>query len=152
MPSPGVFWLAAGLIIIALEILVPGFVIFWFGIGAIITSVFVFLGLQADSSAAWLIFFGSSFALLLFWHIVLKKYFGKKVTDDTRDPTLNNLRGRAKTPIEQHKTGEVELYSMFHGLKDWKAESDEFIGEGDEIEVIEARGIRLLVKKTDGGR
>ena len=152
MPSPALLWLAAGLIIIALEILVPGFVIFWFGLGAVITSICVFAGVPSDGTFPWIIFLCSSLLFLLLWHLYFKKHFGKNLTEESRDPTLLNLRGIAKTAIEPHRSGEVELYSVYHSLKVWKAESEESIPEGSEIEVIESRGIKLLVKKINGGK
>ncbi len=81
-----------------------------------------------------------------------KKHFGKNLTDESRDPTLLKLRGIAKTAIEPHRSGEVELYSVYHSLKIWQAESEESIPEGSEVEVLESRGIKLLVKKVNGGK
>lgn len=142
-------WLAAGLILISLEIVVPGFVIFWFGVGALITSLGIFINVipPGNAEAQWLVFFLSSLALLLLWHFYFKKYFGREVLDDARDPTVIELKGRIIKPITSGIPGEVELYTHYHGIKRWQAEADETLVEGDEIAVIEARGIKLKVKR-----
>jgi membrane protein implicated in regulation of membrane protease activity len=81
---------------------------------------------------------------------VLKKKFQSGTDDDQRDPTLFNLRGRCIARIEPGKPGEVELYEVYHGLTKWKAESSVVIDTNDEIQVLEASGIKLIVKKDEG--
>ncbi len=142
-------WLATGLVIMGIEILVPGFVVFWFGAGAILTAVMVFFHIIPSDSAVlqWSFFFLSSLGFLALWHFYMKKHFRGKVNDDVRDPTITELRGRVTKAIVPGIPGQVELYSVFHGIKSWQAESDEVLDENEEIRVVESRGIRLLVAK-----
>lgn len=142
-------WLAIGLVFLSLEIVVPGFVVFWLGVGGVITSVGVFLGVipAGSAEAQWLVFLLSSLSLLLGWHFYFKKYFGNQVVDDARDPSVSGLRGRVVKAIAPGIPGEVELYSNYHGIRRWQAEADEALYEDDEVDVLEARGIRLYVKR-----
>jgi len=39
------------------------------------------------------------------------------------------------------------LYEPFHGVKIWKAQSNEHIVKGEQIVVAGADGIKLIVKK-----
>ncbi|MCL2156246.1 MAG: NfeD family protein [Leptospirales bacterium] len=141
-----VIWLALGVFLIAMEIVVPGFVIFWFGLSGIITAFFSFTKIIENEIYLWILFFGSSVAFLVLWFGLLKKRFNPE-KDDERDPTLINLSGKCTAHIEKGRPGEVELYENFHGLTKWKAESAETISEGEEIHVVEASGIKLIVKK-----
>ncbi|HOO73398.1 MAG TPA: NfeD family protein [Spirochaetota bacterium] len=143
-----IVWLAIGIIIMACEIIMPGFIVFWFGAGGILTALFIFIGLIPENSPEWqwTFFFVSSFILLGFWQLLLKKKFSSNVVDSSRDATLLNLRGKATTKIVPGIPGEVELYSMYHGIKKWKAESGETIEAGEEITVTDANGIKLIVK------
>ncbi|HRZ25453.1 MAG TPA: NfeD family protein [Spirochaetota bacterium] len=145
-----IVWLASGIIIMACEIFIPGFIIFWFGAGGILTALFIFIGIIPENNAEWqwIFFFISSFALLGFWQLILRKKFQRNTVDVSRDATLVNLRGKAISRIEPGIPGEVELYSLFHGIKKWQAESDETIESGEEITVIDAKGIKLIVKHT----
>jgi membrane protein implicated in regulation of membrane protease activity len=142
-------WLAIGIIIMACEIIMPGFIIFWFGAGGILTAFFIFIGLiPADSQEwQWLFFFLSSISLLGLWQTVLRKKFHSNKGDSSRDDTLINIRGRTTAEISPGIPGEVELYSVYHGIKKWQAESGEVIESGAEVEVIDASGIKLTVKK-----
>lgn len=141
-------WLIAGLLIMALEIVVPGFVLFWFGAGALLTALLTFLGLIPSLVAQWIVFSLSSVALVAFWHFYLKRFFKSKVVDDSRDPTLFNKRGTVTKRIAPNRPGEVELFHNFHGVKIWIAESEQEIEPGEEVQVLEANGIKLVVKKT----
>jgi membrane protein implicated in regulation of membrane protease activity len=80
------------------------------------------------------------------WFGLLKKRFDPQKKDE-RDPTLNTLRGKCTAHIEKGRSGEIELYESYHGLTKWKAEASETISEGEEIQVVEASGIKLIVKK-----
>jgi membrane protein implicated in regulation of membrane protease activity len=141
-----VMWLALGVILIALEIIAPGFIIFWFGLSGIITALFSYTGIIQNEIYLWILFFGSSVTFLTIWFTLLKKYFNPK-EEEERDPTLIHLKGKCSVNIEKGRPGEVELYESFHGLTKWKAESSETISEGEEIQVVEASGIKLIVKK-----
>ncbi|HCL56022.1 MAG TPA: hypothetical protein DHW82_03315 [Spirochaetia bacterium] len=148
--SEPLIWLGIGILIMALEIVAPGFIIFWFGIGGVITSFFIAIGAVSSTEGKFLVFFISSLAFLSLWHFYLKNlpFFKKSTGDDVKDPTLTNLLGKVIKEIKPNISGEVELYEPFHGLKKWKAESQELIKIDEEIVVIEAEGIRLIVKKN----
>ena len=125
-------WLALGLILMAVEIVAPGFIIFWFGLGAALTALLSFIGFIESATFQWLIFFASSILFLALWFGFLKKRFYSKINDDQRDPTLYMLSGKCISQIEPGKPGEVELYETYHGLIKWKAESSEKIEINDE--------------------
>ncbi len=140
-------WIALGLVLMGVEIILPGFVIFWFGVGGIITGVFCLTGIVKTPFYQWMVFFSSSIVFLAVWFLFFKKLMGKLKPADARDPTLINLRGKVILKIEPGKPGKIRLYDAFHGLKEWKAESSETIMENEEVSVIESRGINLVVQK-----
>ena len=139
-------WLAIGLVLMGVEIIVPGFVIFWFGIGGIITSVLTKLNILNIPELQFLVFFVSSLLFMAAWFLYFKRYFKKTDNADARDPTLMDLKGKVIQKIAPGSPGRVELNDYYHGIKEWKAESDTIIEPGDLIEVIESKGINLVVK------
>lgn len=143
-----VVWLALGILLMALEIVVPSFVLIWFGAGALLTAFCVLMGFLPSSALQWGVFFLSSAGFLFLWNFYLKGRFHRR-EQDKRDPTVSGLRGKAIERILPSTPGEVELYDNFHGLRRWKAESDEIIEVGEEIEVCEANGIKFIVKKVN---
>ncbi|MBN1533473.1 MAG: NfeD family protein [Spirochaetes bacterium] len=140
-------WLIAGLLLMGLEVIVPGFVLFWFGAGALLTALLAFLTLLTSVFSQALFFSISSLAFLTTWHFYLRRFFKSRVVDETRDPTLFNKRGRVTRRIEPNRSGEVELYDNFHGIKIWSAESSQVLEEGEEVMAVEANGIKLVVRR-----
>ena len=143
-----IVWLARGVILMALESVMPGFIIFWFGAGGLLTSLFVYTGIISPVSieGQWIFFFLSSLAFLGLWQVFFKKRFQSSVVDPSRDATLQNIKGRVTLRITPGIPGEVELYTLFHGIKKWQAESAEIIEAGEEVVVADANGIKLVVK------
>lgn len=143
-----IVWLAIGFVLMTIEIIMPGFIIFWFGAGGLLTSLFVYTGIISPVSAEgqWIFFFLSSLIFLGLWQVFFKKRFQSSVVDPSRDATLQNIRGRVTSRITPGIPGEVELYTVYHGIKKWQAESAEVIEAGDEVVVTDANGIKLIVK------
>ncbi len=140
-------WLAIGLVLMGVEIVMPGFIIFWFGAGGILTALLTKIFLADSPAMQWLVFFGSSLAFLAAWFLYFKRFVKKTDPSDVRDPTLLNLKGHVTVKISPGAPGRVELNDYYHSIKEWKAESDSVIEAGEDIEVIESRGINLVVKK-----
>ncbi|MGC8770846.1 MAG: NfeD family protein [Brevinematia bacterium] len=149
---PYYVWFAISAILIALEIVMPGFVIFWFGIGAFLTAFISLFKLIRDVEFQFLFFFVSSTVFLLIWFFWIKKYFVKEKPLDIDDPSLAEAKGRAIKEIKPGVPGEVELYDIYHGSKKWKAKSDEEIEIGDEVFVKKVDGIALIVGKLKNRR
>ena len=139
-------WLIIGLALIGLEMLAPSFTLFWFGLGAILTSVLVKLGVIETWQVQWLVFLLSSFFLVLLWQFWLKKYFRRQAVETDRDATVSGQMGVITKEVTGGSLGEVELAVPLHGVKRWAAEANEGIPVGTTVRVIEARGIRLFVE------
>ena len=141
-------WIAIGLGLMGLEVLVPGFVIFWFGAGALVVSLLTAIGMVSDLTWQWGVFFIASLAFIGFWHFVLRERFGRKAVDDRRDPTVTGQRGTVTRAIGPRTLGEVELSLPLYGIRRWQAMADHEIPTGTLVEVIEAEGVRLHVRRT----
>ena len=143
-----IVWLASGIIIMACEIFVPGFIIFWFGAGGILTALFIFIGIIPENNAEWQWIFSLS-PLCPAGILALnpEKKFQRNTVDVSRDATLVNLR--RKSNIEDRaRIRRGRALQLVPRNKKWQAESDETIESGEEITVIDAKGIKLIVKHT----
>ena len=126
-----VIWLAIGIVVMGLEILVPGFIIFWFGLGGVLTALLVWIKVLVTPESQWIFFFLSSLLFLGAWWLYFKKFFkSKKNAEESRDPTLTNIKGKVTTKITPDIPGQIELYEAFHSIKVWEAESLETIDAG----------------------
>jgi inner membrane protein len=142
-------WFIIGLALMGLEVLAPGFVLFWFGLGALLTSGLLLFGALGSEYAEWIFFLISSLAFLVAYQFWFKKFFRRDVLEEDRDATVSGQVGVVSKAIGVDAPGEVELSVYLYGLKRWAAVADEDIPEGTKVKVVEACGVRLLVKRVD---
>lgn len=136
-------WSAVGIVIMALEAVVPGFILFWFGVSGLLTGFFTWLGVLQIIEWQVLFFFSSSAMLLLIWFVFFAKRFAR---NGPRDITIAGHRGRVTKAVKPMQVGEVELYDSLNGIKRWKAVADVPLDIDTEIEVVETSGIKLKVQ------
>ena len=141
-------WIFAGVLIAFTEFLFPVTLSIWSGLAAVIVGLMIWTGLLAPESYVlqFIWFFSLTIALTLVWFFLLKKRF-KGYANDMRDSSLSNLQGTVTKRIGHGQPGEVELFEPYHGIKKWRANSDETIIQGEQVEVYESDGIKLKVKK-----
>lgn len=132
-------WLIiAGLFFIG-EIVTVGFLIFWFGVGALIAMVTsIFTSNIVIQTSVFVI----SSAILLF----VTKPFVKKFVDVK--PTKTNafsIIGKKALVIKEinpHSVGQIKIKGEVWSAE---AEGDETIPEGSDVEVLQIRGVKAIV-------
>jgi len=136
-------WIAFGLLLVVAEIFIPLFVVIWFGLGAIVVGIVVFL-LETTfftNLGLWIVL---SLAFLFFWWFVLRdKSLDKSGLAEYRLDTL----GTVTKEIKQHQKGKVHFDMPVLGSSDWHATSDELIGVGERVGIVEVNGQLIKVKK-----
>lgn len=140
---PGLLWLIIGVILFLLEMAVPGFVLFFFGLGAWITSLCCWLfTLSINTQLA--IFLISSIATLFTLRTIIKKVFIGESKGDSLDSVI--AHGGEKcvvtTAINPPAEGHVKFSGSF-----WRAEAEEAIAEGETVVIIKQDNLLLKVKK-----
>lgn len=142
MENLALFWLIGGIVALLLELLIPGFVIVFFGLGALITA---FCAWIFDISLAWqlVIFISSSVALLLaFRKLLQKKFFAKSLNpEDELEHEFVGKSAIAATNFINNK-GKVE----FNGTH-WNAFSESLINKGDDVIITKRDNLLLFVTK-----
>lgn len=142
--KPELIWFLIGLVLLILEFMLPGLIVFFFGVGACIVSLICLLT-DISLNTQLLIFILSSVLLLLFLRRWLKGIFLGHIVSkqDTRE-NLEEFVGQRAVVTEKITPkggGKVEL----HGTN-WTAEADEEITEGTVVEIIGKDNITLKVK------
>lgn len=131
----------AGLCFVA-EIATVGFLIFWFGIGALIAMVVSFF---TDNIAIQTASFIISSTILLFFTRKFANRISKKDEDiQTNAFSIIGKKGIVTKEIDPFfNSGQIKV-----GSEIWSAKSvnDEKIAEGTEVEVLEINGVRAIVK------
>ncbi|MDP1677416.1 MAG: NfeD family protein [Bacteroidota bacterium] len=142
--SNELLWFLFGLVVMLGEIVTPGFVLIFFGIGAWIISLLLWLGVPISFTSQLFIFLITSVLLLVVFRRFGNKYFKGKVSKPDVAGSIDDIKGEkaiALSDIQPTIGGKVE----FHGTL-WNAEADVAITKGASVEVLERNNLILKVK------
>ena len=141
---PEIIWLLVGLGVMFLELMLPGLIILFFGIGALIVGGICFFA-EITLNQQLGIFIVSSIAMLIILRGMLKKVFiGHSSSAESSGDSSSEFVGERAVVIEKitsQRPGKIE----FHG-SDWAATADGTIEEGSTVEIVEQKNITLKVK------
>jgi len=140
------YWFLGGLILILAELALPGFIVIFFGIGAWLTALCIWMGFIETLSSQLVVFLVTSLLSLLLFRKQGKKYFQGKVSGKVDDvSTLDNVSGERAIVIEdiipRSLSGKVE----FHGTQ-WNAAAETEIKKGTTVEILRRNDLTLTVK------
>jgi hypothetical protein len=146
-------WIVLGIILVLMEIVVPSFTIFWFGLGAVVTGLL--LAVFPEISLKWqlLVFSVSSVGFTFFWFrffVPRKKTHARQADEQAAIGQTGIAATRALVPGE---LGRVAFSVPVLGDESWMYLADEPIETGNRVRVIEViaaeQGERILkVKKV----
>jgi membrane protein implicated in regulation of membrane protease activity len=139
---PEVVWFIIGLVLFLLELVLPGFVIFFFGIGAWFTALLCLIADPGLNLQAIVFAVTSILSLVALRKIIQKKFFYSK--DELSRDVEDEFSGREAVAISDFgpgKNGKVE----FKGTQ-WTAESTSAVREGDRVTIKEKENFKLFVE------
>ena len=136
-----VIWFIIGFVFFLLEFAMPGFILFFFGVGAWVVAV---VSLFADISltAQLFIFLASSLITVVLFRGWVKAKLGMmKAEKPVLEDEIIGKKATAETAFLPGHYGKV----LFKGAS-WKATSDKPVNPGDEVVITGYESIILTVK------
>jgi len=143
--SPPFLWSLLGLLLIAAEMFIPGFVIFFFGSGAIITGFLTVLipGLSSNFALQGIIWILSSVFSFTFFRKKFSKIFRGTVLNKDIDTDLGHTV-KVIEAITPGKPGRVR----YQGTS-WKAISyTESFKPGTMVDIVKEENLTFIVSET----
>lgn len=146
--DPALYWLIIGVMLFFLELALPGFILFFFGLAALITALVAWL---TPLEIAWQlgIFIVSSVAsLVTLRDVIQRKFFKPKKTDGKEEPDEDVMsavpgdRAVVGTTIIPPAEGRIK----YSGTS-WRATADEEIIEGEIVAVVRQDNLVIHVEK-----
>ena len=141
LSNPAVIWFLIGLGLLILELIIPGLVVVFFGVGAwIVALVLAFFDIPIEWQI--LIFLVTSLTGLVALRKVLKKRFFDRKDEEVKEQLEEFIGHKADVVADFVKgAGKIE----FKGTH-WKAECSEELKIGDKVTIVEKDGLTLIVK------
>ena len=142
-----ILWIVLGVILIIAEIFTLGFVLFWFGVGALAAALASFLGV--GFTGQFLIFAVVSIALTIMSRTIFANYYAHG-DENVIKTGIDSLPGQIGTVISTSESGRQEAAVKVYGSI-WTAfpiEGSAPLIEGEKVEVVRVQGSSIYVQKT----
>jgi len=139
---PELIWFLLGLVLFLLELVIPGFFIFFFGFGAWVTALVCLFGEPSTNLQIIIFAIVSVLSLVALRKMIQKKFFYHD--ENLSDRVEDEFTGKDAIAIEDfnnENTGKVE----FRGTT-WKAESGNHIKAGQSVIIISKENFKLKVE------
>ncbi len=132
-------WTILGVLLLVAEILAVSFFFMFFGVGALATALFTYLGICPDLFSQLVVFALVSVSSILLFRKQVLELFHKKGENFKE---IIDEKATVSTEIPQNGTGKV-----FYRGADWLAESidNQAIASGVTVKIKKIDGIKLLV-------
>src|ERR1044071_3877736 len=147
-----VLWCILGAILIVAEIFTSGFVLFWFGVGALAAAFAGFIGV--DSLAIqFFIFAGVSTALTAASRTIFINYFSRERTGDSLRSGVDAMPGKIGTVVSSSKgalqEGAVKVFGSTWTA--YPADGESALEAGERVRVESVEGASIYVRRIDEG-
>jgi len=144
MFNPAFWWTVAGIVLMICEFSVPGLILFFFGVGALVTALAALL-FPMSLTMQLIVFVVASLVSLFGLRRFLKPVFmGRSTAVNDDDSVVEGMVGEeceVSESIVPGASGKVVL----HGTA-WKAESKEALEVGQAVVVVNQKSLTLIVK------
>lgn len=140
-------WVLLGIALCIAEMFLTSFTLLWFGLGALIVGVLVWLVPQLELTVQLLIWAITSCGFAIFWF----KYFKPRMVDKTfaglaRDAAIGESGQVIKAPLAGGR-GVVRFTTPVLGSDEWEFICDDTVATGDRVFIKEFSGNTLIVVK-----
>jgi membrane protein implicated in regulation of membrane protease activity len=145
-----IIWVVLGVILLVAEIFTTGFVMLWFGIGAIVAALASLAGFGYPFQ--FLLFFVVSLALTVASRTIFTKYFVRRELEGGLKTGVEALPGKVGTVVTSSRgalhEGAVKVYGSTWTA--YPAEGEAELEAGDRVVVESVRGASIYVRRVGG--
>ena len=146
-----VLWFILGAILIVAEIFTTGFVLLWFGIGALVAAVAGFIGIDS-LIIQFLIFAGISISLTAASRTIFINYFSREKSGQSLRSGVDSLPGKIGTVVSSSKgalhEGAVKVFGSTWTA--YPAPGEPPLEAGERVCVDSVEGASIYVKRVGG--
>ena len=143
-----ILWTILGVVLIIAEVFTPGFVLLWFGVGALVAALASFLG--AGLPAQFLVFISLSTALTALSRTLFVNYFTRRDEPEGLKVGAATLPGKIGTVVASSKgalnEGAVKVFGSVWTA--YPAEGEPPLEAGDRVVVERLQGASIYVRRA----
>ena len=140
-------WAVLGFVLIIAELMVPSFVIIWFGLGGFLVALALGISPTLPLAAQILIWTVSSVLMTFLWFRVFKRN-QHKVLFGRASAQLVGEVGLIVTDVAPFKSGRVRFQKPVLGSDLWECRAEEEIKAGARVRLAAIEGNVIVVEKN----
>lgn len=142
LSRPELLWFILGLLLFLIELILPGFFIFFFGLGAWVTALVCMIGEPGTNLQILIFAVVSIFSLIGLRKMIQRRFFYSKGTESEEiEDEFTGREGKVTADFGPDNNGKVE----FKGTV-WKAESSSPVKAGQTVIIIKKDSFKLIVE------
>src|SRR6266480_3328286 len=143
-----IFWAILGAVLVVAEVFTTGFVLLWFGVGALAAGLAGFLGVNSII-LQFLTFAIVSIALTAASRTIFVNYFSREKSGGDLKSGVESLPGKIGTVVSSSRgamhEGAVKVFGSTWTA--YPAEGEEPLEAGDRVEVTRVQGASIYVRR-----
>jgi membrane protein implicated in regulation of membrane protease activity len=143
-----IFWAILGAVLVVAEVFTTGFVLLWFGIGALAAGLAGLLGMHSII-LQFLIFAVVSISLTAASRTIFVNYFSREKSGGDLKSGAESLPGKIGTVVSSSRgsmhEGAVKVFGSTWTA--YPAEGEEPLEAGDRVEVTRIQGASIYVRR-----
>jgi inner membrane protein len=144
LSRPELLWFIIGLALFLLELVVPGFIIFFFGFGAWITALVCLISTPGINLQIIIFALASVLSLAVLRRMIQQRFFYSKNIHADSEAVEDEFTGKECKALMDFVAGEKGKVE-FKGTT-WNAESESDIKKGQYVIILEKDNFNLIVK------
>jgi inner membrane protein len=139
-------WIVIGIVLLLLELVVPAFAIFWFGLGAILTGLLLAALPELSLAAQLLVFSVSSVGFVLLWFLVVQPRRRTRMLPADERSAIGQNGIAATRALMPGELGRVVFSVPIMGDEAWDYVAEEPVQIGERLRVV------AIMERPGGGK
>ena len=139
-------WVAMGMVLVGLELIVPSFTIIWFGLGAILVGAITALLPGIPLSGQILLWTVTSIMFTIIWFRYFRQRGPTTSSGQSKESFVGEI-GLIIKPVGPYETGRIRFVIPVMGSDEWNVSADIDLKIGDRAKIVDIAGHTMKVTK-----
>ncbi len=140
-------WMVLGMVLVALEMLVPTFFLIWFGLGALLVGVVMLIA--APGFAIQIVMWSAASLIMMAAWLKWFRNPNRTRAGQAKEGVIG-IAGLLTRPVTETERGEILFQRPVLGSDRWPVVADKPIASGEKAKVVDVLGQTLKVERLGG--
>jgi len=137
-------WIVGGIVLVLLELVIPSFFVFWFGLGAIFVGLLLIIAPGFPLAGQILLWAIASVGMTVLWFRVFRRIRNKTRIGTAEGDIIGEI-GLLVADTAPFRRGKVRFQRPVLGAEEWPCTSEAEIVAGSRVQLVSVEGSFLKV-------